>query len=582
MADRLELTWVGKENRPRVEPRILLEDQTRSYHAKAKVTEDDLFDNRLIFGDNLLGLRALEHEFAGRVKCIYIDPPFNADAASLHYEDFVEHSAWLQLMSQRFEVMRRLLAPNGSIFVHLDDTEMAYCKILLDEVFGRSNYCNTICMTTNDPSGFKATGSTIFSTANYLLIYARDKTQVAFHKVHIPKEYDRAYSKVLRNPSDHYTKWEWDSIDDLVAKGLGFPSMREARRKLGDTIDQEVASFAAENAERVFRTAAIGGGARVKRLKTIEQSRLRRNQVFVHPNEDVPGFYILNGEQILFYSKRLINIDGKRVPGQLITDVWTDISWTGIAAEGSVEFKNGKKPEALIKRVLELSTKRGELVLDSFAGSGTTGAVAHKMGRKWIMVELGEQCHSHVIPRLRRVIDGSDQSGISRAVSWKGGGGFRYYRIAPSLLAKDEFGNWVVNKQYKAEMLAEAICKLEGYRYDPSPEVYWQHGRSSEDSFIYVTTQTLLVEQLRRLNEDVGPKRSLLICCGSFTAKNLEDFPRLTVKKIPKAVLHRCEWGRDDYSLEIRNLPEASPVNGGTDTKSPRRRAVSLLNFGEA
>ena len=245
------------------------------------------------------------------------------------------------------------------------------------------------------------------------------------------------------------------------------------------------------------------------------------------------------------------------------------------------------KPERLIQRVLLAATKAGDWVLDSFAGSGTTGAVAHKMGRRWIMVELGEHCHTHIIPRLNKVIEGTDDGGITQVVGWKGGGGFRYHRLAPSLLAKDEHGNWVVNKQYNPAMLAEAVCKLEGYRYAPSSEIYWQHGHSSEDSFIYVTTQTLLVEQLRRLNDEVGPRRGLLICCGAFTARNLSDFPRLTVKKIPKAVLHRCEWGHDDYSLEIRNLPPAAapptpqtPLNGSTG-KDSRRRMVTLLSYGE-
>ena len=245
------------------------------------------------------------------------------------------------------------------------------------------------------------------------------------------------------------------------------------------------------------------------------------------------------------------------------------------------------KPERLLKRILELSTGPGDLVLDSFAGSGTTGAVAHKMGRRWIMVELGASCETHIIPRLHKVSTVPTMVASLMRVDWKGGGGFRYYRLAPSLLAKDEYGNWVVNKQYNAAMLAEAVCKLEGYRYAPSTEVYWQHGHSSEDSFIYVTTQTLVVEQLRRLNDEVGPKRGLLICCGAFTARNLSDFPRLTLKKIPKAVLHRCEWGHDDYSLEIRNLPAGpapptpqTPSNGATG-KDSRRRTVTLLSYGE-
>jgi adenine-specific DNA-methyltransferase len=217
------------------------------------------------------------------------------------------------------------------------------------------------------------------------------------------------------------------------------------------------------------------------------------------------------------------------------------------------------KPERLLSRIIELTTNPGDLVLDSFAGSGTTGAVAHKMGRRWIMVELGEHCHTHIIPRLKKVIDGEDKGGVTEAAGWKGGGGFRYYRLGPSLLQKDEFGNWVISKEYNPAMLAEAMCKLEGFTYAPSDTAYWQHGHSTEMDFIYVTTQTLTREQVQKLSDEVGESRSLLVMCGAFRVKNLDEFPNLTVKKIPKAVLNRCEWGRDDYCLEIKNLPMKSP-----------------------
>lgn len=218
------------------------------------------------------------------------------------------------------------------------------------------------------------------------------------------------------------------------------------------------------------------------------------------------------------------------------------------------------KPEKLLKRVLDLATAPGDLVLDSFAGSGTTGAVAHKMGRRWIMVELGEHCHTHIIPRLKKVIDGEDEGGITKAVDWKGGGGFRYYRLAPSLLEKDSFGNLIISKQYNAAMLAEAMCKLMGFRYEPSEEFYWQQGRSTENDYIYVTTQTLTREQLHALSEAVGPKRSLLVCCAAFRGKT-DGFRNLTLKKIPLAVLEKCEWGHDDYSLNVANLPKAPEAN---------------------
>jgi adenine-specific DNA-methyltransferase len=212
------------------------------------------------------------------------------------------------------------------------------------------------------------------------------------------------------------------------------------------------------------------------------------------------------------------------------------------------------KPERLLQRVLLLATKAGDLVLDSFAGSGTTGAVAHKMGRRWIMVELGAHCETHIVPRLRKVIDGIDQGGITEVTGWKGGGGFRYYELAPSLLQTDKWGREVISDKYNAEMLAQALCKLEGFVYDPNPDVYWQQGHSTESDFLYVTTQTLDSGELAALSEEVGDGRSLLVLCSAFRA-HPDQWPNLTVRKTPNHIRARCEWGHDDYSLNVANLP---------------------------
>jgi len=177
------------------------------------------------------------------------------------------------------------------------------------------------------------------------------------------------------------------------------------------------------------------------------------------------------------------------------------------------------------------------------------------------MVELGEHCHTHIIPRLTKVIDGQDSGGITEAVGWKGGGGFRYFKLAPSLLETDRWGRLVINPEFNSAMLAEAVCKLEGFTYAPSDTLYWQHGFSTERDFIYVTTASLTHEQLQQLSDEVGPDRSLLITCGSFRAVR-GGYLNLTVKKIPHAVLNRCEWGKDDYSLDVSNLPAAPPVTG--------------------
>ena len=251
-----------------------------------------------------------------------------------------------------------------------------------------------------------------------------------------------------------------------------------------------------------------------------------------------------------------------------------------------MELFGTPKPEKLLEQVINTATNPGDLVLDSFAGSGTTGAVAHKMGRRWIMVELGEHCHTHIIPRLQKVIDGEDQGGISKAVNWQGGGGFRYFRLAPTLIVNDKWGNQIINPDYNPEMLAEALAKLEGFTYMPSENLWWQHGYSSENDFIYVTTQSLSVEQLQVLSDEVGAGRSLLICCSAWRGitadQAAERFPNLSLKKIPKMILKRCEWGHDDYSLNVANLPMAeeepeprsSENQPAAKTKSAKRQSA--------
>ncbi len=287
----------------------------------------------------------------------------------------------------------------------------------------------------------------------------------------------------------------------------------------------------------------------------IDESKRASEAILRLERANHSDMYFKGGERILFYADKLKMVDGKFVAGEPLTTLWDDILSNNLHNEGGVQFPKGKKPEALIKRCFDLTTNPGDLVLDSFAGSGTTGAVAHKMGRRWIMVELGEHIHTHIIPRLQKVIDGDDKGGITEAVGWTGGGGFRYYRLAPSLLEKDRWDNWVIHRDYNAAMLAEALCKLEGFTYAPSDTVYWQQGYSTERDFLYVTTATLSHEQLQQLADEVGSERTLLVLCPAFRGKG--DYSNLTVRKIPKQVLSRCEWGHDDYSLQVENLPQA-------------------------
>ncbi len=547
---KLELTWIGKENRPKLEPRILLEDPAKSYHAKYRFKEasrgdaesaenpsassasprdthpGDLFDNRLIFGDNLLALKALEQEFAGKVKCIYIDPPYNTGSAFTHFDDGIEHSLWLSLMRDRLELLRRLLAEDGSIWVNLDDNEGHYCKVLMDEVFGRNNFITTVVW----QKKYTQANDAVFFSDNHDLILVYGRNKEIFHLGGLPRT--EAQNKAYRNPdNDPRGPWKATPLHAKSGAGSGF-------------------SFSFRNGV-IWRPPA-------GTFPRFSEASLRR----------------MDENNEIWFGR-----DGKATPSRktFLSSVGNSVNpksiWlhdeVGHNHEARTEAKafmsedpfGTPKPERLIHRIIMLATNPGDLVLDSFAGSGTTGAVAHKMGRRWIMVELGEHSHTHIIPRMKKVVDGEDPGGITKAVNWKGGGGFRYYRLAPSLLEKDKWGNWVINKEYNAAMLAEALCKIEGFTYAPSDSIYWMHGHSTERDYIYVTTQNLNHDPLQALSDEVGSSRSLLVLCSAFRGK-ADRYPNLTIKKIPNTVLKRCEWGHDDYSLQVENLPKAPPPKG--------------------
>jgi len=546
---RLELTWIGKGKEPAVEPRILLHDPTKGYG-------DPATNNMLIHGDNLLALKALEQEFAGKVKCIYIDPPFNTGAAFEHYDDNLEHSIWLDLMYRRFVIMRNLLTVDGVIYVNLDDSEAAYAKVLLDEIFGRRNYLNEVIVATNKSFGFKSTSDGIFKQANHILFYAKDKSafQINVNAMFIEKAYDEQYKWVFENTDDIETRWTWRSIKEVVADQLGFSSAREASKKDPESFAEHISTFALENADRVFRTASVTGGALLKRKTTIALSKQNKDKLIRHPNDDMDYMFI-GGERVIYYKERLRELDGIMLPAEVITDIWNDISIEGLAKEGGVDFPRGKKPEKLLQRCIELSTQKGDLVLDSFLGSGTTAAVAHKMGRRYIGIELGDQCYTHCIPRLKAVVDG-EQGGISKAVEWIGGGGFNFFELAPTLIVKDTHGNPVISSQYNADMLVAAVSKLNGFVYSPDDDCFWKQGKSQENSYIYITTQYVTAKDLDDIARDLPDYEKLLICAPAFDIGLGKRYENIDVRKIPQSVLSKCEYSVDNYDLNIVSLPE--------------------------
>lgn len=564
---KLELTWPGKEERPRLEPRILLEHPDRGHHAATR-REGDLFDNILIKGDNLLALKALEQDYAGKVKCIYIDPPFNTGAAFEHYEDGLEHSLWLSLMRQRLQILRDLMTMDGAIFVHLDDNEGDYCKVLMDEVFGRRNFISRLTVEARAPSAFSTVNPGVFKASEYILWYARDREQFRENSGRVKRDPDYAYSKWLSNPEAPPEQWTFENLSDVYARQ---PQGRSSSPKVAL---ERFNAFIISNATRICRLASIsdtGAGQAILDLK--RDSLTHRGKMYhMRRGGGLDDIYVIDGQQLIFYGKNVVELDGEKTASRLLTNIWTDIAWEGIAAEGGVRFPKGKKPERLLRRCIELTTDRGDIVLDSFAGSGTTGAVAHKLGRRWIMVEIGEHADTHIVPRMTRIVKGEDRSGISQVAGWNDGGGFRYYTLAPSLLERDAYDNWVIAPEYNGPMLAQALCKHLGFTYDPAQDgdvdqdgaEWWRHGRSSERDFLYVTTQALTQDALRLLSEEVGPDRSLLICARAFSG-NIDGFENLTCRKIPASILTKCEWGRDDYSLHIAALPERETADDTPD-----------------
>ena len=227
-----------------------------------------------------------------------------------------------------------------------------------------------------------------------------------------------------------------------------------------------------------------------------------------------------------------------------------------LTKEGGVAFPKGKKPESLVSRIIEMTTEPDDLVLDSFLGSGTTAATATKMGRSWIGIELGNHCFSHCIPRLNSVIDGTDNGGITNDVNWQGGGGYKFYELAPTLIEKDKYGNPVFSGKYNPTMIAAAVAKINGFTYAPNKEVYWKQGYSQDNSFIYVTTQYLNSKMLDSIAEDVDPFENLLVCAPAFDNGLSKRYDNINVRKIPQSVLKKCEFGVDNYNLNIIDPPE--------------------------
>ena len=365
------------------------------------------------------------------MQCIYIDPPFNTGQAFQHYDDNIEHAIWLAMMYARLELLRDLLAPTGTIAIHPDDEELAYCIVILDEIFGRKNRVNICTFRQGAAVGHKAINPGVVTVTNYLVVYARDKANNwKPNRIFTKRERDARYASFIENFEDDYPNWRLIPLAQAFAWASG-ETPRGQKRRLGDQYESALDEFVLKNADRVVQPvppAYEGVGQETRNM--IDRSKHDPSRVYLQVRQGYSDIYMCNGKRWLFYRDKLKEIDGELVSGEPLTNLWDDLRSNNLHNEGGVTFPKGKKPEALIKRVLELFTNPGDLVLDSFLGSGTTAAVAHKMGRRYVGIEMGAHAVSHCVLRLNRVING-EAGGISKSVGWQGGGGFRFYRLGP-------------------------------------------------------------------------------------------------------------------------------------------------------
>jgi adenine-specific DNA-methyltransferase len=575
MANKLELTWYGKESPILVEPRLLLEDAEKS-----KCKEDEQSENMLIHGDNLLALKALEKtNYSGQIKCIYIDPPYNVDAMNEHYEDLIEHSAWLNKMRPRLQILRNLLCEEGSIWIQINDEEQAYLKILCDEVFGRSNFVNMISVNMKNIAGASGGGEDkrLKKNCEYILVYAKNYDFLPlFNGPYVYTE----ISELIQQYIDEGKSWKYTTV--LVNPG--------EKEYIGSTVDgdgNEIKIYRRNNAEmlsikkiakrdgitekeaykkygvNVFQTTNAQTSIRTRiiefRVENSINDDLLSIEYIPRTGKNKGSIYeqFYKGDKCrLFVWLRDTSevIDGELYKKDLQGTYWDMNAWMkNVAKEGSVDFPNSKKPEKLVSQIIEMATMPGDMVLDSFLGSGTTVAAAHKLGRKWIGIEMGEHAYSLCKPRIDSVIDGIDNGGITNECDWKGGGNYKFYELASSVLNKDEFGEYVINPEYNAEMLAASVALHEGFYYRPDSELFWKQSIANESSYLFVTTRHMNGVYLDSIKDTMSEEDFLIIACTSYDSGLDKAYKNITIKKLPQMLLNKCEFAAENYNLNIVN-----------------------------
>ena len=571
---KLELTWVGKNNPEydisNIEPRILEENPELS-----NCKNDPNTENMIIHGDNLLALKALLPEYEGKIKCIYIDPPYNTGNAFEHYDDSVEHSTWLSLMKPRLELLKMLLKDSGVIFIQIDDNENAYLKVLCDEVFGRNNFVNQVSVKMKNTAGASGGGEDkrLKKNIEFLLIYAK-KYNTDFVKFNDYYEEENLFDLIDEMESNGQS-WKYSSIlvdkgqfieERTISDGSGDPiSIKKYKGLIRNTVNRLISqkgrdAVYVENFDSIFTDTNAQSSIRQRIIE--EFIELNNDELLIasyipktgrDKGKRVYHYYISPSIRRIVWLKDSCEKRGRFLfKKEKLGTYWSGFPLNNLTKEGGVLFPNGKKPESLLERILNLSTNIEDIVLDSFLGSGTTAAVAHKMGRKYIGIEMGEQAYTQCKLRLDNVINGTDQGGISKSVGWKGGGAYKFYELAPSFIAIDEFGNPVIDSYYNDSKLIKAMCKLLNYTYKPSDSEYWKHGIGQGKNYLYVTTQFLTTGMVQQIASHLLEGETLVISPKKFEPGADKVDRRIVIKKIPQSVLKACHYGKKEYLLPIK------------------------------
>lgn len=419
-------------------------------------------DNLLIKGNNLFALYSLKERFKGKIKLIYIDPPYNTGDDEFGYNDAFNHSTWLTFMKNRLEVAKELLREDGALFLHIDLHEFAYISVLADSIFGIDNRVQIISVKTATPAGFKTVNPGPIDVTEYILFYTKNKSVFNFKKGYVPVGYNINYNLFLVNPKDKAEQWKFVPIKDALLKHMGFESEKEAKAKYGtlwkSILKELIQQFAFENASQVV--SVRDPHKPTTTVKELMAKSRETDKVIPMERENAETSYFYKGGALAFYSNKLREIDGELTVTELLTDFWSHISWAGIANEGGVKLKNGKKPEKLLKQILELTTEKNDIVLDFFLGCGTTAAVAHKMSRQYIGVEQLDYGKNDSVVRLNNVIKG-DATGISKVLNWQGGGSFIYCELAK---ANQQFAEEIASAK-SHETLLDIWQRMKGTGY---------------------------------------------------------------------------------------------------------------------